>query len=203
MLTLSDWTMYILTCCIAAGTPGPGTLAVISSSILHGSKKTIGLMVGIAFGLGIVAAVTLLGLSQVLAESHNVFVALQYAGIGYIIYIGVQCIRASFTANARQQSAGDSSHWGLLSGVWISVLNPKTFMFFMAFFPTYLAKSYSGTHLNLGVVLAVVLIVCTFSIHIAYSLVGQKLSATLSTKGRQINLVTGVLFIALGGLMAL
>jgi len=203
MLSLMEWAMYIITCLIAAGTPGPGTLAVINSSLLHGSRKTLSLMMGIAFGLGIVSVCTLLGLSKILTESKSLFLTLQYVGIAYIIFLGAKSIKQSFLDNSEDRSSTIAKKWGVFSGIWISVLNPKTFLFFAAFFPTYLTKNQDERYFYLGILLTVVLIGCTFSVHIIYSLIGQNLSIAMRDRRKEINLVTGILFIALGAIMAL
>ncbi len=202
MLSPIEWAMYATTCVVAAGTPGPGTLAVITSSIQHGSKKTLPLMTGIAFGLGIVSVFALLGLAHILTESQLLFMSLQYVGIAYILFLGLRCIKESFSQLSDDDNALETQNWGILSGIWISVLNPKTFLFFMAFFPTYMSKSQDDPHSYLGILLAASLVACTFTVHIIYSLIGQKLSALLEVKSREINRVTGAIFIVLGLMMA-
>lgn len=50
---------YIAICLIAAGTPGPGTLAVLNSALLFGVWRTLPVM----FGMGVVSVATVTGLS--------------------------------------------------------------------------------------------------------------------------------------------
>lgn len=195
MLQHTDMLAYILTCLIAAGTPGPGTLAVINSSVTKGTRRTIPLMCGIIAGMTLVATGTILGLSAIILSSQTLFKAIQLVGTGYIFYLGAQCLFRS-----RQQSNPDTpspSQTGAAfsSGVVLSVFNPKTLIFFVALLPSFIGTSAHA--LTTGIQLTVILLFCTFSVHLVYSFTGSYAARFIKTKTHWIEYTTGLMFIAL------
>ncbi|WP_399483321.1 LysE family translocator [Vibrio penaeicida] len=81
-----------------------------------------------------------------------------------------------------------------LQGFYISLLNPKTILFFLAIYPVYLnsASTFSANFINLTVSLVTV----TASIHIVYSILCAKIAKIININNGLIMRVTGVIFIA-------
>ncbi|GAL31725.1 hypothetical protein JCM19240_5156 [Vibrio maritimus] len=78
----------------------------------------------------------------------------------------------------------------------ISLLNPKTIVFFGALFPLFVkGEEYFALQ---AAVLTLELIIITLSIHLLLSLATEKVAGFLKRHIMIINRLTGILFIALG-----
>lgn len=130
------WT-YILTCLIAAGTPGPGTISVIVYGAMIGSRRTLAVIFGVQLGMFAMAVLALSGISAILTASSTLFIALQYLGAAYIAWLGVMSLYAS-----RQKSDGfnpalsdKGNKRNFYHGAVVTFASPKTLLFFTSFFP--------------------------------------------------------------------
>ncbi|MFT2112386.1 LysE family translocator [Marinomonas sp. 2405UD68-3] len=183
--------VYLSTCIIAALSPGPGMVAVLSSSINQGLAKTLPLMMGLLFGLIFMSIISTIGLGLVLASSKFIYNIITFTSAFYLCYMGLCSI--SF---ARNKVNLDSENYSFFSGVIISVLNPKTLVFFTTLFPTFISED---APLSLQVlVLTVILVASTFSVHLLYAGIFSKLSNYYLSLSIYINWAVGGVFIALG-----
>ena len=129
--------------------PGPDILFVMAQSIVQGRKTGIAVALGLCSGLFVHTALAALGISLIIASSPILFAAIRYAGIAYLIYMGIVSLRsrndasvsiADSTATLQNESAGT---FGKLyrTGITMNLLNPKIILFFLAFFPQFLDKT--------------------------------------------------------------
>ena len=129
--------------------PGPDILFVMAQSIDQGRKTGIAVALGLCSGLFVHTALAALGISLIIASSPILFAAIRYAGIAYLIYMGIVSLRsrndasvsiADSTATLQNESAGT---FGKLyrTGITMNLLNPKIILFFLAFFPQFLDKT--------------------------------------------------------------
>lgn len=183
---------YVMTCILAAGTPGPGTLAVINMSIKSGLKKTLPLMVGIIIGLAAVALLSIYGLSIIMLSSTTVFHAIQSIGGMYIFYLGIVCILNFKTAKLEENEV---KNFGVCSGVIISVFNPKTIIFFTSLMPTFI--NVSDNTVSQSFYLTAILLCCTFLVHLLYAKLGNLSAKVLNNHIDKLELATGIFFISI------
>lgn len=126
---------YLLMCVIAAATPGPGTISVISYSVNLGWKKTLPVILGIQVGMLAMAVLALSGLTAVLGASPVLFQTLQYLGAFYIAYLGYMSIRYSRTQISVQSGETRAERaQGFRHGALVTFASPKTLLFFSSFF---------------------------------------------------------------------
>lgn len=187
---------FISICIASAASPGPGMLAVLSNSLNQNMQRTIPVILGISTGL---LLASILSNSWLLTLVHTNALAYQVmTGLcsSYIIYLGCRAIYYSTS-----QALIESRSYGYKSGVLISLLNPKTIVFFGALFPLFVkSEQYFALQAAL---LTLELVVITLSIHLLLSLATEKVAQFLKRYVVTINRLTGLLFIALGlsGLM--
>src|SRR5271167_1622121 len=74
--------------------PGPDTLVVVRSLLRYGRGSAIRSVAGVLTGLSVWVLAAALGLSALLRASHDGYLALRWAGAAYLIWIGVQSLRA-------------------------------------------------------------------------------------------------------------
>ncbi|MDB4837193.1 LysE family translocator [Marinomonas sp.] len=191
---------YIMTCTLAAATPGPGTLAVLNSAITKGVRNTLPLMFGIIIGLGAASTLTLTGLSALILHSQVAFSVVQYLGGGYIGYLGIINLLPLFTPTTRKASSEEPKrNMTFYTGIVLSILSPKTLVFFTAFLPTFILQTESLVQQT--ILLTLVLLLCTFSIHLIYARLCGLIAHSFKQRMKWIDGITGVTFIAFAFIM--
>lgn len=197
----ADLLTYLLTCTIAAATPGPGTLSVITYSVYLGWKRTLPVIFGIQLGMLAMAVLALGGLSAALSASPVLFTLLQYIGALYIAYLGYLSLK-----HARNEMAVEGSNHhnsGLKAfrhGAMVTFASPKTLLFFTSFFPIFIAPN-RPVAAQMALLL-VFLLGCTLLIHLLYTFGMKFISAWLRLHSFAFNLTVGVIFIGLACYMA-
>ena len=73
--------------------PGPSVLFVVSRGVALGRRAALATVVGNAGGLALQAALVVLGLGSILAESVTAFTAIKLAGAAYLVFLGLRMIR--------------------------------------------------------------------------------------------------------------
>ena len=117
-------------------TPGPDTAMTIRNALLGGRSAGLATALGVSTGLAIWALATSAGLVALLIASEPLFLAVKYAGAAYLIWLGVQSLRAAFGPSALQQAIAQPATRGLrprqayLQGVVSDLSNPKIAAFF-------------------------------------------------------------------------
>lgn len=190
---------------ILALIPGPAVLYVVTRGIEQGRPAALVSVLGVGMGnLGQVVAATL-GLSALLASSAVAFSVVKYLGAAYLLYLGV-----------RSLLRGDGTWQGELiepsplrcifrQGVLVSLFNPKTTLFFLAFLPQFVdpARGPVAVQTLLFGSLFVAVAVCTDSL---YALLAGTAGAWLRRSTRLARVrryLTGGFYIGLGAAAAL
>src|SRR5690242_7614829 len=74
--------------------PGPDTLVVLRSLLRHGRFRAALTIAGVLTGLAVWVTAAALGLSALLRASETGYTALRVAGAAYLVWLGVQTLRA-------------------------------------------------------------------------------------------------------------
>ena len=128
---------------IALAVPGPTILLVVSYALARGRNVTVALVSGVMLGDLIAMGVTVAGLGLVLAASATVFTMMKWAGALYLVWIGIGMIRNARTATAELQLVGQrGSGAAFRNGFIVSLLNPKSIGFFIAFVPQFIDSAH-------------------------------------------------------------
>src|SRR5215468_2451909 len=77
-------------------TPGPDTAMTIRNALLGGRPAGLATALGVSCGLAVWALTTSAGLVALLVASEALFLAVKYAGAAYLVWLGVQSLRAAF-----------------------------------------------------------------------------------------------------------
>lgn len=131
---------YLVAAMIIILAPGPSVLFVIARAIAWGRTTSILTVLGNVSGSFVLSSLVALGIGPVLQRYHVAYVAVQWGGGLYLIYLGVDAIRkravhASDMTN--QGPVGPTSLQSIRDGFWVGVLNPKAIVFFAAVLPQF------------------------------------------------------------------
>lgn len=204
-MSLHVWWLYVTAVFLISATPGPNMLHVMIQSIHHGPRRAMMTMAGLMSAVLLCLIASALGLGALLKASPRLFDMLRYAGVAYLIWLGVKAWRAPVgdagaVGATRAQSAGAKSAGALYgTGLLTGLSNPKLIIFAAALFPQFIdtARPFS-VQLAILVVSFVVIESFWYSV---YALGGMKLKRWLAPVNRQrlFNRGTGVMFIGFGG----
>ena len=143
-MTLHAWWLFVIAIVLLCGTPGPNMLHVMTRSVAFGARRSIAAMAGCLTALILVLAASAAGVSALLAAWPRVFDALRYAGVAYLIFLGIKAWRGAgspidvgtdampVTIPARRLFRG---------GFVIGISNPKLLLFAAAFLPQFVDRA--------------------------------------------------------------
>ncbi|KAF1044884.1 MAG: Leucine efflux protein [Herbaspirillum frisingense] len=143
VLGITDFGLFCLAVFLLNLTPGPDTAYIIGRSVAQGRAAGVVSALGISFGCVFHTLASAFGLSALLAASVTAFMAIKLAGGVYLIYLGVKLIRQKSRAGADVADAGRPPPLSLPAIFWqaalTNVMNPKVILFFLSFFPQFVA----------------------------------------------------------------
>ncbi len=138
-MSLHYWLAFVAAASIMLAIPGPTILTVISCSVSHGRRAALPLVAGVALGDSTALALSLLGLSALLATSAFWFTIVKLAGGLYLIYLGWAMLRNDAPQAAPVATAAATSAGTLFTTAYlVTALNPKGIIFFVAFLPQFI-----------------------------------------------------------------
>jgi homoserine/homoserine lactone efflux protein len=158
--------------------PGPTVTLIIANSIRHGYRAGLANVAGTQAGLAVMIAIVGIGLNTLISGMGHWFEWVRLIGAAYLIWMGVQMFRAKGTLNAdgtaRQPRGGF-----FLQGLAVALSNPKTLVFFGAFFPQFIdpARDHGLQILIMGLTAMLVAAVSDSAYALAAGRAGRALSA--------------------------
>ena len=199
---------FALLAVVVVVTPGPTVLLALSNGSRHGlGASGFGIM-GAALSDGVLIAAAGLGLGAVLSTSAVLFNVVKWAGVAYLVWLGVQMLRSSGEMGAlpgqpNEQGSGASIRRLTLfrKSFLVAVTNPKGYLFFTAFLPQFLNPS--EPLLMQYARLALVFIAVDVAVMAIYAGLGAKAVQFLSNRGALwLDRTCGGLLIILGCALA-
>lgn len=119
--------------------PGPIVTLVIANSLAYGQRTGLATVAGSTSGNALLVAAGALGLTTVLALAAELFEVLRWAGVAYLVYLGLRQWRAALRAEAvPEMPPTRSARRAFGQAVLVAITNPKTIFFYAAFFPQFI-----------------------------------------------------------------
>jgi len=200
-MTLHTWWLFAVSVFLLCGTPGPNMLHILSRSVEVGVRRTTWAMAGCLTAMVIVLAAAAAGLTTLLREVPGAFDVLRYAGVAYLIYLGVKAWRSD--AAPIDVGAGDlpqtrSKRALFRGGFAIGISNPKLILFAAAFLPQFVSRTAPQVPQFAILVATFVATECLW--YGVYALGGRSLARHVARPAvrRVFDRVTGAIFVAFG-----
>lgn len=139
-MTIETWTLYVATVLALMSTPGPSQLLMLSNSVTHGFQRSLSTAAGDLSANVLQMLAAGLGLAAVIAASGAALIVIKWAGVAYLIWLGIRMIRRASPGDPlKDGSTNPVSLRGLwLQGFITSAANPKAVVFFAALFPQFI-----------------------------------------------------------------
>lgn len=121
---------------VAAAIPGPGMTAIVARALGSGFRPTFFMGLGLILGDLCYLTAVILGLALVAQTFTTPFLVIKGLGALYLVYIAWKLWTTGLIA--QDIEAKRSTHVGLsfLSGLLVTLGNPKTMLFYVALVPT-------------------------------------------------------------------
>ena len=185
MLGVTDYGSFVVAIIVFLLIPGPGNLALITSTGKGGVRGGVAATLGVILGDQVLMWLAVAGVAAVLSTNPAAFHAVQWLGAGYLAWLGGRMLLAKPGAAPVLHI---KPHHYLRQALMITLLNPKAIVFYMAFFPLFVDPArHQG--LTTFAFMALTIAVLTF----AYGLTAVLLTHFLTERLRANPLVSRVL----------
>ncbi len=181
-MSLTVYLAFLLACVVVIIVPGPTVTLIVANSLRHGRRAGMLNVAGTQLGLALTVGVVLLGLASLIAAMGAWFLWVRLAGAAYLIWLGFRLLTASGEIATPRKPRGGF----FVQGLAVALSNPKTLLFFGAFFPQFMdaSRNFALQVLIMGVTAMAVAAVSDS----AYALLASRAGAALSR--RRVRLMT-------------
>ncbi|AHI63352.1 LysE family translocator [Burkholderia thailandensis] len=129
-MTVNPTLAFIATCIGFGFIPGPALLQTVSLTLQHGRRAGVLSALGIHLGAFFQICAVAIGAVVVLDTSPWLYHALRVAGGGYLIWLGIQRIRARADDSGAPSAVPKNV---ISSSALIEASNPKSALFYLSF----------------------------------------------------------------------
>jgi threonine/homoserine/homoserine lactone efflux protein len=197
MLGVTDYFTFVVTIIVFLAIPGPGNLALVTSTSKGGMKGGLAATFGVILGDQVLMWSAVAGVAALLHAYPDAFNAIQWLGAAYLAWLGVKMILAKpGAAPVLNITAG---HY-LRQALMITLLNPKAILFYMAFFPLFVDPATQMGLVTYGFMAATIAFL-TFLYGLGATLLTYFLANRMRSNpmiGRMLEKVAGVALLAFG-----
>ncbi len=134
MFGVTDYGSFVAAFTIFLLIPGPGNLALVTSTSKGGIAGGLGATMGVILGDQVLLWLAVAGVAAILMAYPTAFEAVQWIGAIYLGWLGVRMLLAKPGA---APILNIKPYHYLRQALLITVLNPKAIVFYMAFFPLF------------------------------------------------------------------
>ena len=202
MFGVADYGAFVVAVIVFLAIPGPGNLALVTSTSKGGVRGGLAATLGVMAGDQVLMWLAVAGVATLLAASPRLFAGVQWLGAAYLAWMGWRMLRAKpGDAPVLHIRAGQYFRQALL----ITLLNPKAIVFYMAFFPLFVDPLQHRGLLTFGV-MAATIAGLTFAYGVLAVWLTRRFAERLRanpTVLRWLNRVAGTLLIGFGLRLAL
>jgi threonine/homoserine/homoserine lactone efflux protein len=153
MFGIADYPSFVAAIIVFLMIPGPGNLALITSTGKGGLRGGFASTFGLISGDQVLMWLAVGGVAALLTAYPPAFHAVQWLGAAYLAWLGARMLLAK---------AGDAPvleikpHHYFKQSLLITLLNPKAIVFYMAFFPLFVDPARHQGLLTFGVMAATI-----------------------------------------------
>jgi len=197
-----EFTTLILIFLLTLISPGADLAIVMRQSMLYGRRNAFATVFGIGTALAVHITYTILGLGLIISKSLLLFNLVKWAGVIYLVYIGIKALRAQATTlvvasiDAGEKRA-QSLRKAFFLGFTVNMLNPKAVLFFLSIFSSFVAAT-TPAHIKSFYGAAIVMCTIGWFVFVSYCLTTAVARRFYTRASKWIDRISGAVFVALG-----
>jgi threonine/homoserine/homoserine lactone efflux protein len=137
---MGAWSVLLLAAAmfVLAVTPGPGVFATVARALASGFVPAAELVIGIVMGDLVYLLLAIFGLGALATLLGDLFVVVKYAGAAYLLWLGWRLWTAPPVDRDALRQVPNSRTGNLLTGLLITLANPKVILFYLGLLPTFI-----------------------------------------------------------------
>ncbi len=135
-MTIAGFLAYSGALAIAAIIPGPQILAIVAQGLRGGYRQAVWMTAGMVLGDVLYLAAVLAGLAVIAQTFSFLLIAIKWAGVAYLCWLAGQFWRAGAGIAAGGSNPRASGRSVFVSGVLVTIGNPKSVLFYVSILPT-------------------------------------------------------------------
>jgi threonine/homoserine/homoserine lactone efflux protein len=193
-VTTELYITFVLATAVLIAIPGPNVALIVANSVAHGRRFGLITVAGTSVAMVPQLVMTIAGMSGALLLFAHLFEWLRWIGVAYLVYLGVQAFLTQPIDLTKLTAEPRSPREIFFRGFFVSLVNPKTLLFYGAFFPQFLDPSANVTEqlwLLSGTFLAIAV-----ALDVCWALLGERLRGLLAGRGALRNRLTGSFYLA-------
>ena len=153
MFGIADYPSFVVAVIVFLMIPGPGNLALITSTGKGGRAGGLAATLGVIAGDQVLMWLAVAGVAALLAAWPPAFHAVQWLGAAYLAWLGLRMLRAK---PGDRPVLDIRPHHYFHQALAITLLNPKAIVFYMAFFPLFVDPAQHRGLVTFGVMAATI-----------------------------------------------
>ncbi len=189
---------FILTAMALIALPGPNVLVIVSTSLSHGTKRGLQTVLGTSSAMVLQLMIASMSTLWFVETMTGGFLWLRWLGTAYLLYLGalhlIDALLHKENCHAQVLSASGSFR----RGFFVSLMNPKTILFFGAFLPQFVSSN--GNYMHQIIVLSATFLALATCMDSMYATLAGHFRTYLQNR-RSHNIqtgVTGILYLGAG-----
>ena len=179
--------------------PGPNVALIVANSLSFGPRAGLITVAGTSAAMVAQLTVASLGLTALLGALGRAFEVLRWAGVAYLVWLGVRAWRAPPEDLSKTRPLKPRKAFG--RGFLVSLTNPKTLAFYAAFLPQFLNPA--APLIPQMAILSVTFVAVAVVIDSGWALAAGRARQVVAKFGRARNRLTGAVLIGAAAGLAL
>lgn len=169
MPELSTFGLFALSALALVAIPGPNLVYIVTRSVDQGRRAGLASALGVETATLVHVAAAAAGLSAFLASSATAFTLVKYAGVAYLVYLGLRTLLTREPPEDQPAAAEQAPPRRVYAeGFVVNLLNPKVALFFLAFLPQFVDPE-AGAAWSQVLVLGALLALIGLTLDLAYA----------------------------------
>lgn len=141
-MAIEVWLAFAVTSAVLLSIPGPTVMLIISYIVGKGPKTAWATAPGVVLGDFTSMTISLAGAGALLAASATLFTAMKLIGAAYLVWLGVKLWRTKpDLLGINTVSSAQDNRKMFWNSYFVTTLNPKSIVFFVAFVPQFVDVS--------------------------------------------------------------
>lgn len=187
---------FIATATLVILIPGPNVALIVANSVAWGPRTGLLTVSGTSSAMVLQLGLTAFGMAEALGTAGHWFEMLRWIGVAYLVWLGIAHWRAppaDLTWVAAQPKSAKAIYG---RAVLVSLTNPKTLLFYGAFFPQFVDPARpAGPQIAL---LSAVFLLLAVTLDSFWALLAGRARPLLARHGRLRQRITGGLLVGAG-----
>ena len=201
MIDLHLYLAFILATALLMAMPGPNVALIIANSVAHGARFGLLTVAGTSAAMLPQLALAAIGLAELLGAAGHWFELLRWAGVAYLLWLGISTWRAPAADLTRIRPEPPLPGAIFTRAFLVSLTNPKTLFFYGAFFPQFLSAD--APILPQVVLLSATFVAVAILVDGSWALIAGRARGLLASRGKLRNRISGGLLMGAAAALAM